>query len=165
MERLNNKGFTLVEVMVSMAAFSVLMMVATGLFISMMKTQSLAKDYLLAQQEGRTATEIISRYLKEATVVSFTSSLTGCIGSSLNLTLERGGSTQTFVFECDNGELTLDDRKITSPSITVKEFQISRSAEPSFPKAIWYKIVLEPKNSTGGKPVVYRNYVNTRSEL
>src|SRR3990172_28245 len=65
----NNKGMTLVELLVSMGLFAVVMTLTVGFFITMQKMQMTYRDAANLQQEGRIVSEIFSRYAREAKAI------------------------------------------------------------------------------------------------
>jgi prepilin-type N-terminal cleavage/methylation domain-containing protein len=64
------RGVTLIELVVSMAIFTVIATVAVGAFVTVTKTKSLTNNMRESQQKSRIAIETISRLSRQATTVT-----------------------------------------------------------------------------------------------
>lgn len=60
------KGMTLIELMVAMAIFSIVLVIAVGSFIQMNNLRALAMNARESQQKLRMAIEVMSRYSRQA---------------------------------------------------------------------------------------------------
>lgn len=60
------KGMTLIELMVAMAIFSIVLVIAVGAFIQMNNLRALAMNARESQQKLRMAIEVMSRYSRQA---------------------------------------------------------------------------------------------------
>jgi prepilin-type N-terminal cleavage/methylation domain-containing protein len=65
-----NKGFTIVELLVSMSIFMILSTFAVGTFVTSIQLKQYASITTNSQQKVRTALEIVTRMAKEATGVT-----------------------------------------------------------------------------------------------
>jgi len=134
------KGFTLIEILVAVAIFSIVVAVAIGIFTTAMKSQR----KILAQQELLDQTSYVMEYMSRALRMA-KKDLTGdCLAATLNYNLTysaiigiRGIKFKNYNNDCqefyldDNGQLREVkngvDLALTSPDFNVKIFKISHS--------------------------------------
>jgi len=83
---MKRKGMTLVELIVAMAIFTVVLLVAVGAFINMNNLRAVALSSRESQQKLRLAIEMISRYSRQAEKI---------VLSSTPATLDSQGNSQT----------------------------------------------------------------------
>jgi prepilin-type N-terminal cleavage/methylation domain-containing protein len=184
----NNKGMTLVELLVSMGIFAVVMTLTVSFFISLQKLQATYRDRADLHQEGRIASEIFSRYTREAKSVTMIddagNTVTGlgafpglCVGGSANIKLEMLDGT-TLKFRCNtsgtNNRLQMSScspvdcySDISSGQVHVQGLTLERSVEKTYPKTLRYNLeVWQSVTSTGdGEKIMFPGYLVMRNEL
>lgn len=126
---MNNKGFTLIELMVAVTIFSLLVAASSGIFISSLRSQRQG----LATQEVLNQTSYLMEYMSKALRMAKKDLLGTCTGTAkLNYTFENQcikfqnyqGSCQQFCL--DSGRLKdQDNNYLTSESLTVSSFNVA----------------------------------------
>ena len=186
----NKKGMTLVELIVSMGIFSVVMTVTVSFFIAIQNMQMIFRDRANLQQEGRIASEIFSRYVREAQSVTMTDGAgntvaelnTGsglCVGGSSTLNLVMSDGT-TLKFKCDGGtpnRLQMSScppadgdcySDVSSGQINVSSFRLWRGTPATYPKTLRYNMEVDQfKSGTigEGEKIMFPGYLVMRNEL
>lgn len=90
----NEKGMTLVELLVSVSIFAVVMTMTVSFFITLQKMQMTYRDAAALNQEGRVVSEIFSRQIREAEkVVIVDNNSDGSICSDADATAARTAAT------------------------------------------------------------------------
>ena len=133
------KGFTLVEILVAVAIFSIVVSVAIGIFVMAMKSQR----KILAQQQLLDQTSYVMEYMSRAIRMARKDLTGSCIGTNLNYLLTHSGQgikfknyngiCQEFYLYSDGTLFQLKENKagvdlaLTSPNLIVKNFIITSS--------------------------------------
>ncbi len=191
---LNNKGMTLVELVVSMALFTVVLTLTVGFFIAIQKLQSQYRQTANMQDEGRFAAETFSRITREAKTVQLTDSSGASIdfsggidlcatGDTLNLTMMDGTVVK---FDCKKdstdinhpnlNHLRMDSGSgaynLTTDQVNVDNFIISRGAQATYPKTLKYQMQIEETNlpsgeasASSGEKMDFEDYLIMHNEL
>ncbi len=155
--KLNNKGMTLVELVVSMALFTLVLTLTVGFFITIQKLQSQYRQTSNMLDEGRFASETFSRITREAKAVSVTGSGNLSTGDDLcstgdTLSLTMMDST-TINFECQSNQLKMDSGayNLTTDQVKVDSFNVSRGVVATYPKTLKYQMQIEETNLPNGE--------------
>ena len=192
--KLNNKGMTLVELVVSMALFTVVLTLTVGFFIAIQKLQSQYRQTANMQDEGRFAAETFSRITREAKTVQLTNSSGASIdfsggidlcatGDTLNLTM-MDGTVVRFDCKKDSTDINhpslnhlrmdsgLGAYNLTTDQVNVDNFMISRGAQATYPKTLKYQMQIEETNlpsgeasASSGEKMDFEDYLIMHNEL
>ena len=180
---------TLIELIVSMALFTVVLTLTVGFFITIQHLQSQYRQISNMQDEGRFAAETFSNITREAKtiVVSGTDTSLGttppvdlCSRGDV-LTLGMMDST-TIRFDCqkesdnvyhlqmDSGSGNYYD--LTTGQVNVTSLQISRGAQATYPKTLRYNMHIAEnylpngESSPGiGEQMDFEDYLIMQNEL
>lgn len=186
---------TLVELIVSMGLFAVFISLCVGFLIVISRLQMEYRDTANLQQEGRVASEIFSRFVREAKTVRMTDSSGSlvtdfksgnglCDGGKLTITMMDNTSME---FTCMGTPRMLhmasctpvspattctlpQTSEITSAQVNVTKFLIYRGTETTYPKTLRYEIDVEevlPGGATPGvgQKMTFPGYLVMRNEL
>jgi|GEM_PF-1404884 len=192
---LDSRGMTLVELIVSMGLFAVFISLCVGFLIVISRLQMEYRDTANLQQEGRVASEIFSRFVREAKSVSMKDSSGGsvsdfnsgnglCDGGTFTITrmdntvMEftcMGTPRMLYMASCvpvaPSINCTLPAAsEITSAQVNVTKFLIYRGTETTYPKTLRYEIDVEevlPGGATPGvgQKMTFPGYLVMRNEL
>jgi prepilin-type N-terminal cleavage/methylation domain-containing protein len=136
--KMRNRGFTLVEIMVSMAIFSLVMSVAVGVFTISVKSQR----RILAQQELLNQTSYVLEYMSRALRMAKKDPTAKCIAQNSNYaTTTHGilfknyqGYCQEFYLDGTQLKSTetelapeYSNLELTASALNVKKFEIRNS--------------------------------------
>lgn len=106
----NNKGFTLVELLVSLLIFSSLVVTMSGIAVSMIKAQRKGFALQNTQEASRYILEVMTKEIR----MSVVNTGAGSGLTTLNITNSKG---DTFNYQFDNGnERIYRDGSVMSPS-------------------------------------------------
>ena len=145
----NNKGFTLVEMLVTVTIFSIVISMSAGLFVSAIWLQKKGLDYQRILDQTSYVMEYMSRSLRMAK--EDTSG--GCIAADTNYKITYLGKGIKFLnanngecweFYLENGQLKIDKHNgedpydLTSIDLTVEDFNVSVSSSSGQPKITFY---------------------------
>lgn len=158
----NKRGMTLVELIVSMGIFAVVMTMTVGFFITTQKMQMTYRDRANLQQEGRIASEIFSRYVREAKTVAITGTdvsggkeicnASGGITLLMNDgTTSTNGTTLKFICSgtipntlkmasCPSPCTPSAFSDISSSQVNIASLTIGRGAQATYPKTLTYSL-------------------------
>ena len=126
---INNKSFTLVELLVTVAIFSLVAGAASGVFVQALKAQRKT----LASQELLDQTSYLMEYMSRAIRMAKKDSLGACIDPKLNYKIvDNGIAFLNYQEECQKFYLEGNQLKesnsttsdLTSPSLWVNSFHI-----------------------------------------
>jgi len=142
-----NKGMTLVELVVAMSIFLVVMTIAVGAFVSLLRLQSQSETMTSVQQNARTALEQITRLSRQAEKVEFKS-------GNLKLALSEprcfnvvDGSLKRYNGYGDNG-CTGDGFSVTSDDVDIITFDFKNRA--GIPPTLEITLEVRSKNAAVG---------------
>jgi len=115
------KGFTIIELMVSMSMFLVLIGVATGTFLETLRTQKIITELSAANNNATQAVEQIGREIR--TGYSFEQSTTPDILKFVNY------KNEIVTYKLDNNSIVKSNdgntwNAITAPEVKVKRFNV-----------------------------------------
>jgi len=127
-----NKGFTIVELMVSMSLFLVLISVATGTFVQTLRTQRLITDLAYANDN---ATQALEQIIREVRTGSGFSGSTNTLLKFVNYKNETVNYKLTghFISRCvGNCPTDSEYQPITAPEVQVERLSfIVSGTDPS----------------------------------
>ena len=117
----NKKGFTLVELLVSVAIFSVLILSATGIFVKIMNVQKKALAIQEVQDNISYTMEMISKEIRMMSEIDESTK-----GQETNTLMFKNSKEKNIVYSLINGQLmrkeeTEDSQAITSSNVTVSD--------------------------------------------
>jgi prepilin-type N-terminal cleavage/methylation domain-containing protein len=112
---MTKKGFSLIEIVMGLALFSMLMVTATSIMTSTIRTSRKSAAISLAKNEGASALKAMTQMLRYASKLS-------CAADSKSVQMTKSGSTDTITYVCD--EVTSPHR-ISSSSATMTIFLTS----------------------------------------
>lgn len=120
--KLQQKGFTLIEFLIYMGIFSILLLVLTGVFVSMLEIKAESEATSSVTQDGRYIIEKLKYGFARASSVTTPASLGG---SGSTLTFVADGITYTYALSSGNlqltentGTYTMNSSETTLSSIT-----------------------------------------------
>lgn len=135
-------GFTLVELLVYFGLFSILLVVMTSVFISMLeqRTEDTAQSFL--QQESQYLLTKLKSLVYEADTIVLPAD-PGDSGTSLSF--QAQGVTKTLFI--DSGRLvyqtTTESWYLTSPDVTITDFQVVNQTGTSVHQGVGITVVLQ----------------------
>lgn len=115
------RGFTLVEMIVSLGLFTIIMFIATSAFLSIVNTDRKARSVRVAADNLNLALEDMSRRIKTGTGY-------GCGGASVPTDCPSGASSFSFTdqatttrttYTLSGGAILREGQRATSPEITI----------------------------------------------
>lgn len=138
----NNKGFTLVELTIYMALFSMLLLVLTDLFVASLNVGANAEANSAVQQEGIYILSKINYDIRRASSIN-TPSTNGSSGSTLELTIN--GNTVTYEINQNNLELTnqYGTNQLNSPQVEISNINFLRLGNNPGKTSIQYEFTVE----------------------
>jgi len=128
---MNKKGFTLVEVLLSVAIFSVIIVAFIGMLVVILQIQAQSSSSQAVNQESQFLLQKMQYYVESASLINVptstpTSTLKFMVASTSldpsSLTLSSG----TVYLQQNGGAL----QALTSPKVTVSNLLFTRSANP-----------------------------------
>lgn len=102
MTRKNNKGFTLVEMLIYMALLGIFLITLTDMFVAILNVKAESESTSAVEQDGRYILARLAYDVEKATAVTTPASLGGN-GSTLVLTID--GTTHSYSINADNLQL------------------------------------------------------------
>ncbi|MFH0906651.1 MAG: prepilin-type N-terminal cleavage/methylation domain-containing protein [bacterium] len=124
---IKNKGFTLIEMLVAMAVFSIVILTMTSVSFSAIRMQRNAFAMQESQEAGRYILEMISKEIRMSIVISGSGAR-----DSLNIINSSG---ENIVYEFDNGTITKNDQLLNPNNIEVSgKFHITNQTNPVISK-------------------------------
>ena len=158
---MRNKGFTLIELIVAMAAFSLIVVAMTGMAFSMIKAQRKSFAIQNTQEAGRFIMESINKELRMSSIDSGDSG-----GNPINLLNITNPASEIFSYQFDNTNRRLlrNGEFMSSDNLDVTgNFYITKT---SFPSRSLVTIVMQIKSSTGhpdtGSEIYLQSTVSSR---
>ncbi len=142
-----NKGFTLVELLVAMAAFGIIIITVGNIASTVIKGQRKAFAIQNAQEAGRFLSETMFKELR-------TSAINTGAGSGLTTLNITNADSQTFDYQFDNtNKKLLRNGQVTSPSNVeiTGSFYVQAYTFPSAPARKVVTIVMKIETS-GNRP-------------
>lgn len=121
------RGFTLMEVLVALALFSVIITVATNLFLSFQRTSRKTESLEQLTGSARFIVERIAREVREGTVdyeEYATRNVDLQVSHPTTLFL-RTSANQQRSFALDNGTITMNDEELTGSGVRVQDVQFT----------------------------------------
>lgn len=121
------KGFTLVEMVVSIGIFSVVIIMGTLMMVSTIRASKKASAVALVRNEGTSALNIMTSYIRYASAATCTST------SSITITPSNGGQ---IIFNCGtvdnvNYYIASNSARLTSGNVNVSSCSIFPNCEPN----------------------------------
>jgi len=128
----NQKGVTIVELLVSMSIFLIVITLSVGGFLSLLRLQTQSEAMTSVQQNARIAIEQVSRWARgiEGIKIEDTAS-----SNFDKLILTTDGGTRTYTYQVNpSGQLQIEDSKnagapaltLTSDEVRVEKFILVR---------------------------------------
>ena len=121
----SHRGFTLVELLISMGLLAIILSVLTSLFVSVIESQLESKSISSVDQDGRFILARLSYDIHRADNV-ITPSTLGGQGSTLQIAI--GGITYTYGLNVNALEITNNQGtdRINSPNTTISNMSFTR---------------------------------------
>ena len=118
-------GFSLVEMLIVMGLMSILLMVLTDMFVSVLDIQTESESHSAVTQDGRFILARLSYDLNHASSISTPAALGGS-GSTLAVVI--GGVTYTYALSIGNLQLTNDQgtNNLNSSETTISALNVQR---------------------------------------
>lgn len=186
----NERGMTLIELIVSMGIFAVVMTLTVGFFVRLQQLQMTYRDKADLHQEGRILSEIFSRYAGEAKEVI--QSGTDICANNANYIAFKFKDDTNLVFACTQDgtnprylrmgsevDLSLLQANpttainampfLSSGQVTVTKFEVKRSDIATYPKTLRYNMEVDRFLSNGtageGEKIHFPGYLVMNNEL
>jgi prepilin-type N-terminal cleavage/methylation domain-containing protein len=113
--KFNNKGFTLLELLLAISLLSLIITITVGIFVSGSKTQRKIIELSAAQREGGYLMETISREIRMAKAIN--SDQEGNNDSDVEFTNYDGDPT---IYELSGGQILRNTKPISSSDVTIE---------------------------------------------
>jgi prepilin-type N-terminal cleavage/methylation domain-containing protein len=111
---MKNKGFSLIEILLGLALFSMAMSTATVIMYSSLRSSRKAAAVAMAKSEGAYALGAMESMIKFATDISCPPG-----GNSVNVTRLNPGPTIAYTFDTVNHRIASNGAALTSSNVTV----------------------------------------------
>jgi prepilin-type N-terminal cleavage/methylation domain-containing protein len=171
--KLNNKGFTLLELLLAISLLSLVITITIGIFVSGSKTQRKIIELSVVQREGGYLMETISRELRMATAIDV--SQAGNIDSDIEFTnynsdvikycrsFEDGVCDPDDVLPYSPGGnyLSRDGKRISSSDVIVEDLKFYVS-DTFVNKQPLITIVMKIKSNNGNTNLMLQNSIALR---
>lgn len=172
----NKKGFTLVELLVAMGIFAIILTAFTSFFLNayILESTYVAKADL--NQEARLASEVFSRYAREAKTVTLigdcSAAGTNCRASFILSRTNSSTDTISVSFDGSAGTLTLgvnsSQYNFLSTNVKLKDLHIYHETDV-YPKMIRYDFTLQrvvhgSPSTANGDQIFFSGEINMRNE-
>lgn len=149
-----NKGFTLIEILVSISIFSVVMLITTSGFIGALRTQRQSSAFTYVNDDLSSVLEQMAREAR--TGENFCANGTLCPSSSVLSFVNASGMTVTYCLQGDALERVLGSdcasgSEVTSNNVSVQylKFIISGNQSNSgYPPRVTILVGAKPKDKT-----------------
>ena len=124
-KRIKQAGFSLVELLIVMGLLSIMLMVITDMFTSVLNVQTESKTNAAVSQDGRYILARLSYDLNRAASISTPATL-GASGSTLAIVI--GGTTYTYTVSGGNLQLTniFGTNNLNGSDTTISGFNVQR---------------------------------------
>lgn len=124
-KHIKQAGFSLVELMIVMGLLSIMLMVITDMFTSVLNVQTESESNAAVSQDGRFILARLSYDVNRAVSISTPATLGGS-GSSLAIVI--GGTTYTYALSGGNLQLTniFGTNNMNSSETTISNFSVQR---------------------------------------
>lgn len=160
-----NKGFTLIELMVSVTVFTVIMLISTGSILSVFdanqKSQSLrtVMDNLSFTMDGMTRTiRFGTNYHCDITSGTVTSPLDCANGQNSMQVLSADGKQVAYKLDTSTNQIVRitngTSYYITGTDVTITNLKFRVVGSPRFPDTYQPRVVITVSGYAGGKPTV-----------
>ena len=129
---MNKKGFTLVEVLLSVAIFSVIIVAFIGMLVVILQIQAQSSSSQAVNQESQFLLQKMQYYVESASIINIpTSTVTSTLqfsvaSSSLDPSYIKLSSGTVYLQQTGSGPLLA----LTSPKVTVSNLSFTRNANP-----------------------------------
>ena len=174
----NKKGFTLVELLVAMGIFAIILTAFTSFFLNayILESTYVAKADL--NQEARLASEVFSRYAREAKTVTLIGDCStagagkNCQASFILSRTNSSTDTISVSFDGNAGTLTLgvnsSQYNFLSTNVKLKDLHIYHETDV-YPKMIRYDFTLQrvvhgSPSKASGDQIFFSGEINMRNE-
>lgn len=144
----NNRGFTLVELVIAMAIFSLAVFAAVGLFVSIVRGERRNQDIRYVQQNSRYIVESVSRDIRVAQTVnveagneSIVVSNERQLGSRIRYALDGDDITREICSGTSSTACTGTGVPINPDGIEVESFSVEQTRSESDLIYYWISIV------------------------
>jgi len=113
-----NKGITLIELLVGIACFSIVVALVTGIFVTALSAKKQVKELSVLQDEARYIMDYMAREIRTAEINNST-------GVSDTLSIKDGSVTYKF----ENNQITRNTEALNTVSIS-GSFDVDASDQP-----------------------------------
>ncbi len=134
----NTKGFTLIEMLIALAVFSMLGVMATVILVGALQGAKKAAAVALVKNEGSRVVNTMTQMLKYST------SVTACATNSITFQSRADGSNPT-IFSCTSDSIASNSANLTSGNVEMTSCNISCDAQL---KQVNINFTLRMKNAT-----------------
>lgn len=151
-----HKGFTLIETVVGVGIFSVVIIMGTLMMVSTIRASKKASAVALIRNEGTSALNIMTSYIRYASALDCTSA------SSITITPSSGNQ---FDFTCSGNTIASNSASLTSSSVKVSSCDIFSNCVANTSVDIYFSLtktgtslpIEQTASSDFGTTVVLRN--------
>jgi len=127
-----NKGFTLIEMLISTAIFAVIIVSFIGILVVVLQIQAQSSSSVAVNQESQVLLQKMQYYVESASIINIpTSTVTSTLqfsvaSSSLDPSYIKLSSGTVYLQQTGSGPLLA----LTSPKVTVSNLSFTRNANP-----------------------------------
>lgn len=151
-----NYGFTLIELIIALAVFSLVILSIGGIFVSVINSQRKAISLQNTQEAGRYLLESMTKEIRMSTINS--SSADGV--TTLNIT-NPNGETFNYVFDNTNKRLLRKNQVLSPNNIEISgSFYIKKGTSPS-----WFKVTIVMKLKAKGTKLEQQAVIDLESTV
>lgn len=150
----SRKGFTMVELLVSMSLFVIVISITSGVFIRSLRTQRVSVALIAANSNVGLAIEQMAREMR--TGQSFSASG----GSEITFTNAAG---EPVSYRLNNSAVERNAKRITASNVIIDNLKFILLPDPSYPPRITITIGVSPANvSVSGIVINLQTTVSSR---
>jgi prepilin-type N-terminal cleavage/methylation domain-containing protein len=143
-----NKGFTLIELMVSISILGILAVTATTIFFRTFRGSGKTETLVTVEQSGTYLLSIMERFIKGALQVTAVGD-GNCPGSGESLSLVNADGGET-VFALSEGSITSNSAKISPSEVTISDLLFDCTRTSGAPDKIAVSFDLTYTNQAEG---------------
>ena len=175
MTKIKQKGFTLVELLITASIFSIVMVIITGIFVYAIRTQM----FLFTSKKIIAETSYAMEYMSRALRVAKKDHLGNCIGTNYNYEVTYGGQGIKFInplqgdkcqefyldptthtIKFNNGSEVI---QLTSDGIKIANLHFEVFGDsPGDPLQPFVRILIEAQTRQGGSPLRLQTSISQR---
>ncbi len=146
---MKNRGFTIVEMLITVAIFSILMIAVTGVFVSILNTQRYTFSLNQLVDQSGYALEYLGKQIRDA------NQLESADGGEIKITNKKG---EEITIKLKDERIKIGDVFLTPGDITVDSFEVLDFQEEDYKRVtILMKVVKDEASLILQQTIAVRN--------